>query len=385
MSSHIGTIKLRETSTRNAVDADVFEGLDKTHLTDWENKWKPVVQATTKRLQAAGAIKSQYPQSSHWDWTKKAAAIQNLLAYKAFAVVCAGDTQGLMAVVASAAAHPTRLPDDKGRTGLGLVYIEFLEAAPWNRPEHVQQPKYRGVGSVLIATAIQLSLDEGFKGRIGLHSLPQSEEFYRDVVKMRDFGADMDYRPIPLSYFEFTETEAQAFLQGGKKMKLNITNDWCLAAADREGNFEVGAGSIAADPIPSHPVQGALTANRSTEATQLAFGKLVQLLRRQKLLTIEQLASNARVEIEELLLIERDTDYHPEPRTVHQLAQVFHLRPKALMQLSGSSLPREDISREAVRFAASSEPMEKLTKEEARAVEHFVAILNKAVESDKDT
>jgi hypothetical protein len=70
------------------------------------------------------------------------------------------------------------------------------------------------VGRVLLATAIQLSLDEEFKGRIGLHSLPQSEPYYRDIVNMRDLGPDENYQG-QLRYFEFDEAGAQAFIQGG--------------------------------------------------------------------------------------------------------------------------------------------------------------------------
>lgn len=33
-------------------------------------------------------------------------------------------------------------------------------------------------------------------------------------------------------------------------MKLEITKEWCLAAARREGNVEVGAGRLAFDPKP---------------------------------------------------------------------------------------------------------------------------------------
>lgn len=165
-------------------------------------------------------------------------------------------------------------------------------------------------------------------------------------------------------------------------MKLNITDDWCLAAADREGDREIGAGFAAADPVALAVAQVQSLAARAAETNQLAFGRLMQLLRRRKSLTLEQLAANARVDIEELLLIEKDFDYRPEPRTVHQLAQIFELKPKALMQLSGSAAPREEVSREAIKFAASSEPMEKLTKEEALAVEHFVAILNRLADKD---
>jgi HTH-type transcriptional regulator, competence development regulator len=165
-------------------------------------------------------------------------------------------------------------------------------------------------------------------------------------------------------------------------MKLNVTDNWCLAAADREGDLEVGVGFAAADPVAAPAVEARTLVDRNKETTQFAFGRLIQLLRRRKSFTVEQLAQHARVDMEELLLIEKDFEYRAEPRTVHQLAQVFELKPKALMQLSGSSVPREEVFREAVKFAASSEPMEKLTREEALAVEHFVAALNRLADKD---
>ena len=166
-------------------------------------------------------------------------------------------------------------------------------------------------------------------------------------------------------------------------MKLQITHDWCLAAADREGHQEIGAGFVATDPTHFSTVRIQSAEIRNAEPTQLAFGRLVQLLRRQKSLTLEQLSHRARVDVEELLLIEKDFEYRPEPRTVHQLAQIFDLKPKILMQLSGSSIPREEVFKEAVKFAANSEPMKKLSREEALAVEQFVAVLNKLAEKDK--
>ncbi|MCP1975662.1 GNAT family N-acetyltransferase [Bradyrhizobium elkanii] len=215
MSSLIGTVKLRETATNAAVVAEVYDGVDQSHLANWQTKWKPIIEATRLRLEQQGA-KNALPQSSHWEWDKKAAHFQKLLAYRMFVVVCQGDTQGLMAV-ATDPRHRTRVADDKGRAGLGLAYVDYLESAPWNRPEHVPQPRFRGVGSVLIAAAVQLSLDENFKGRVGLHSLPQSEDFYRTNIGMADLGPDNTYANFPLRYFEMTEIAARAFIQGGKK------------------------------------------------------------------------------------------------------------------------------------------------------------------------
>jgi hypothetical protein len=55
-----------------------------------------------------------------------------------------------------------------------------------------------------------LSEEEGFKGRIGLHSLPQADEFYR-LRGMTDLGTDQTNQN--LRYFEMTAEQARAFLE----------------------------------------------------------------------------------------------------------------------------------------------------------------------------
>jgi hypothetical protein len=58
--------------------------------------------------------------------------------------------------------------------------------------------------------AVQWSIDLGFKGRIGLHALPQADAFYRDVCGMTDLGQDPAYHS--LRYFEFSEQQADDYL-----------------------------------------------------------------------------------------------------------------------------------------------------------------------------
>ena len=55
---------------------------------------------------------------------------------------------------------------------------------------------------------------EGFKGRIGLHSLPQSNNFYANKVGMTDMGQDEEYQN--LRYFEMTPEQAEAFIEKGR-------------------------------------------------------------------------------------------------------------------------------------------------------------------------
>ena len=71
-------------------------------------------------------------------------------------------------------------------------------------------PKLRGVGSALLTAAVALSVEEGFKGRLALHSLPQADAFYRKIG-MTDLGSDAQYQN--LRYFEMTADQARVFLE----------------------------------------------------------------------------------------------------------------------------------------------------------------------------
>ena len=53
-------------------------------------------------------------------------------------------------------------------------------------------------------------MDEGFAGRVGLHSLPQSEGFYEGTCRMTRGEIDMKYEG--LRWFEFTGSGAKEFL-----------------------------------------------------------------------------------------------------------------------------------------------------------------------------
>jgi hypothetical protein len=54
-----------------------------------------------------------------------------------------------------------------------------------------------------------VSVDEGFAGRIALHSLPQSQPFYRRY--MDDLGVDPAHAE-KLCYFEMSENQANEFV-----------------------------------------------------------------------------------------------------------------------------------------------------------------------------
>jgi hypothetical protein len=97
---------------------------------------------------------------------------------------------------------------------MNLVYVHFVEAAPWNRTV-LGKPRFRGVGSVLVGSAVEASLEAGYHGRIGLHSLRQADGFYRDSCGMTDLGPDSEY--FNLRYFEMSDTQAIEFMNKGRR------------------------------------------------------------------------------------------------------------------------------------------------------------------------
>jgi hypothetical protein len=49
-----------------------------------------------------------------------------------------------------------------------LIYVEYIESAPNSNPNLSYQKKYVGIGAVLLAYGIQLSIDHGYGGAIFL-------------------------------------------------------------------------------------------------------------------------------------------------------------------------------------------------------------------------
>jgi len=192
-------VYLEDRSSRQLVEADLVDSIESNHLDDFEQLWRlhPGVQREQHR---------------HWDWRGKVAHFSGQLSYQFFVLECGGKTQGMMIVNTM---KRCRLPQQANKH---LVYVEYLEVAPWNRRSVVSNPTYKGVGTVLMAAAIQLSIDEGNHGRIGLHALPQADTFYRDVCGMTDLGPDASYNPQhPLRYFEMTESQSATFMKGGRQ------------------------------------------------------------------------------------------------------------------------------------------------------------------------
>lgn len=159
-------------------------------------------------------------------------------------------------------------------------------------------------------------------------------------------------------------------------MKFERNKEWWLAKARAEGDAFIGAGALAFDPQPE-PASTAAAAS-PTEDLRLAFGRFIRLMRRERGLSVEKLAETAALDLGELVSIEENLDFHPEPRTVYQLARTFDVPQQRLMQLAGLTAARDaGFSTEAVRFAARSESTQRLSREEKAALDAFLQVLSR--------
>ena len=168
------TIEIQRRSDGEFVGATLFEGIAAADLLVVEATWSSERSLVMQQLLAASVPRDRRPQSLHWNWASKASQL-GLLAATGFGVACEQRWEGVM--LTKTAPYTTRLASDRGRP---LVYIDFIEVAPWNWviPEIGQLGQFRLVGSTLFWRAVKQSEEEGFYGRVGLHALPQSEAFY---------------------------------------------------------------------------------------------------------------------------------------------------------------------------------------------------------------
>jgi hypothetical protein len=81
--------------------------------------------------------------------------------------------------------------------------------------------------------------------------------------------------------------------------------------------------------------------------------------------------------LKELVCIEDDDTFVPSLRTVHLLAQFLKVSHVKMLTLAGLATAKDaQFSDAAVRFAAKSEPIRQLSREEQEAFDEFVRFLS---------
>lgn len=201
-------------------NAELIDEFAEEHLKNVEDLWNPLLRTKYFELRQAhinkyGAINKTVflselaefdVQDAAWNWRNKLEAERGKALVKSVVMVCNNQTQGLLML--DSGMHRGRI---ETQVDSHLTYIKYIAAAPWNRSKFTNTPNYKYVGSVLIATAINNSINEEFEGRIGLHALPQAEQFYEQHCGMTNLGKDPETEG--LVYFEMTAPQALKFIR----------------------------------------------------------------------------------------------------------------------------------------------------------------------------
>lgn len=175
-----------------AVRVTLLRGVPAEQLERVEQSWTPA-----RDQLAADMLRAElHLENRHWRWTRKEGSTragEHLL----LAIEAEGEVQGLLAL-------KTRLRRSILNPGQWVLYVDYIETAPWNlNIVNVQTPRFAGVGTLLIGEAIRTSMGRTCGGRIGLHALPQAERFYADRCRMTRIGPDPLYGD--LIYFEYAD------------------------------------------------------------------------------------------------------------------------------------------------------------------------------------
>jgi HTH-type transcriptional regulator, competence development regulator len=154
-------------------------------------------------------------------------------------------------------------------------------------------------------------------------------------------------------------------------IQMNTDRDWLRRMAQREDEAIVSVGGWVTDlaqaGFPSRPSQPARS----------AFSRLLKLTRRERNLTAEAFARETGVELTELVSVENDGEYVPTHHTISRIADYLDLPETKLLVLAGLvAAPNTQMSEAAARFAARSEPVQQLTREEQQALAEFVGFLS---------
>lgn len=197
-------VVLLDVTTGETRDAVLIDRVDSVLARKAEDSWQTFLAAARAEAAARGAPLEKLDHE-HWKWAAKVESTERLLPYPTLGIECDEQMQGLMLLETDG--HFSKL---SAGSSTPLVYINLLATAPWNLPDVIGVPRYRGAGVTLFHAAIHASVELEFKGRLGLHALPKSEAFY-DKQGMTCLGPD----PLKqgLKYYEITADQARKLIE----------------------------------------------------------------------------------------------------------------------------------------------------------------------------
>lgn len=172
-----------------------------------------------------------------------------------------------------------------------------------------------------------------------------------------------------------------------------ITKEWLRRRIETDPDVDTEAGLPITKPevlqafIPGKAGGAILRHGTETEAAPrgIVLAALLRQLRRRDDMDVSRLAAELRVPEDELRAIEADQGFVPKPRTIHQIARYYKISARALLKLSPAAAERDpNLDEVAVRFAASSESLSKLSRDERKKLNEFIKVLSDYKEHPED-
>ena len=160
----IQTIELEEGFNQTVITADLVR-LSLKHVQEYDDLWQPLLSEFEEE-----------DQDLSWRFKKRLASRRS--SYEGYAIEYGGLTQGMMLI-------ETEYHWSVFARGKRIIYVEALVSAPWNRPRIQRPPEVKGIGRSLMLFARQRSLELGYSGRVGLHSLAGAVRFYDRIGMTR--------------------------------------------------------------------------------------------------------------------------------------------------------------------------------------------------------
>ena len=198
--SKSGTLRNNETEEYNAYNIlEVRSSPDiKTQTDNWliSTLKESISIAASLNINDIDVFKAIHSNNehSHWDWSRKLATQDPDFEFTVFSLDVKGESQALMMI---------KYPHQSSINRNKIVYVDYLQVAPWNLKNAYRELKrYRGLGVLMLefASNFKAQLEHDYNTGLGLHSLPQSEGFY-NAIGCTELGQDKDY--YNLKYFEY--------------------------------------------------------------------------------------------------------------------------------------------------------------------------------------
>lgn len=161
-------------------------------------------------------------------------------------------------------------------------------------------------------------------------------------------------------------------------MKLNLKREWFENRIAAEDDADVTAGTYNDNRSDATALHRRAGHTEEEFAESLAFSALIRLLRKERGLSVQQLAEYANISVAEVISIEQDRAYRPKHQTISQLSEFFGIAPGAMMKLSNiSQVQDETFVSETICFAANAADILNLGEQERQILHKYIRFLGK--------